>query len=270
MSERARSNRASSAQPSDPKQLVGAAGAEISEAKVPERQQAARGRRFVRPYIAGLALAIAVFVALGLLAHGTTDLLRFDVPITKAIQGVHVPLYGWILTHESDLGFPPLNVVSYVVVIVGFVAVGLRLEAALVAGSSVLAGAVGGVIKHVVGRVRPTGHAVHVVGHVSGYSFPSGHVIEYVTLFGGSFYLVMVTWRGGRPRALMLVLFALLVLLVGPSRVYLGQHWPSDVLGAYLFAGVWLAGTIEAHIFLKQCMTCRGVHGRHSRLTQSP
>jgi membrane-associated phospholipid phosphatase len=235
-----------------PEQLVRAAGREISDAKVSEPRQEARGRRFVRTYITVLALACAVFVTLGLLAHGTTVLLHFDVPITTAIQGVHVPLYDWVLTHESDLGFPPLNVVSYLVVIVGFVAVGLRLEAVLVAGSSVLAGIAGGIIKDIVGRLRPTNHAVHVVGHVTGYSFPSGHVIQYVTLFGGSFYLVMVTWRAGWLRTLVLTLLALLVLLVGPSRVYLGQHWPSDVLGAYLFAGVWLAGTIEAHLFLKR------------------
>jgi membrane-associated phospholipid phosphatase len=39
--------------------------------------------------------------------------------------------------------------------------------------------------------------------------------------------------------------------LVGPSRVHLGAHWRSDVVGAYLVASVWLAGTVEAHLFLK-------------------
>jgi membrane-associated phospholipid phosphatase len=131
-------------------------------------------------------------------------------------------------------------------------AVGLRTEAVLAGVSSALAGVVGGLIKQAVGRVRPSAGAVGVVGHVTGYSFPSGHVIQYTTLFGFSFYLVLVVWRTGWLRALVLSVLALLVVLVGPSRVFLGQHWPSDVLGASLFAGIWLAGTIELQIFLKQ------------------
>jgi undecaprenyl-diphosphatase len=74
-----------------------------------------------------------------------------------------------------------------------------------------------------------------------------------------------VAWRGGTVRALVLAALALLVTLIGPSRVYLGQHWPSDMLGAYLFASLWLAGTIEAHLFLKPRLDrTRAHHQRRS------
>jgi membrane-associated phospholipid phosphatase len=241
-----------SAPPAGPEETIRKAGAAISQAKAPERQQAARGRRFVHVYVGALLVAGALVVALGLLAHSTATLLRYDVPIERALQRVHAPLYNWVLTHESDFGFPPLNIVSYGVVFVLLIVVRLRTEAVLAVVSAVLAGVVGSLIKQAVGRVRPTASAVHVVGHVTGYSFPSGHVIQYTTLFGFCFYLVLVVWRGGWLRALALSVLALLVLLVGPSRVFLGQHWPSDVLGAYLFAGIWLAGTIELQILLKQ------------------
>ncbi len=247
-----RARRMPAASPARPDQGLAEAGAEISRAKVPERQQARRGRRFVQVYAGVLVTAGVVFATLGLLAHSTTTLLRFDVPIERTVQGVHWPLYGWILTHESDLGFPPLSFVSYGLVFVLLLAVGLRMEAVLAIGSSAVADVVGGLVKPLVGRVRPSAAAVHVVGHVTGYSFPSGHVIQYTTLFGFSFYLVMVVWQRGRLRAVVLSVLALLVLLVGPSRVFLGQHWPSDVLAAYLFAGVWLAATIELQIYLKQ------------------
>jgi membrane-associated phospholipid phosphatase len=251
MSSRARSNypRANRAVPTG---AVREAETEIRQAELPTWQQAVRGRRFIHLYLGALLAAGVLFVVLAVLAHGKTTLLRYDVPIMQAVQSVHMPLYNWVLTQASDFGFPPLNMVSYVVVFALFFAVGLRAEAVLVVASSLLAGSVGGLIKQLVGRLRPATRAIHVFAHLGGFSFPSGHVIQYTTLFGFSFYLVFVVWRTGWLRALVLILLGLLVVLVGPSRVYLGEHWPSDVIGGYLFAGVWLAGTIELHLFLTQ------------------
>jgi undecaprenyl-diphosphatase len=223
----------------------------ISRAEVPPPQEIKRGRRFVHLYVATLALALAAFIALALLARDAGILLRIDVPVTDAVQGVHLPLYGWGLTHASDLGFVPFNIVAFAAIGVIFATLGLRLEATLAVASSLLAGLTGSVVRSVIARARPSGGLIHVTGHLSGYSFPSGHVIMYTTLFGFAFYVVLVAWQGSATRNAVLALLALLVVLVGPSRVYLGQHWPSDVLGAYLLAGLWLAGTIELHLLLK-------------------
>jgi membrane-associated phospholipid phosphatase len=214
-------------------------------------QRRACGSRFRPVYNYALLLPTLAFACLGLLAHSGRTLLSIDIPITERIQGVDAPPYGWFLAHVSDLGFPPGNVIAFVVVIVALVAARLPLEAVLAAVSSLAASGVGGLVKEWVGRPRPSGTGIHVVGHISGFSFPSGHVTQYTTLFGFCFFVVYVTWQRGWIRAWCLVVLGTLVVAVGPSRVYLGQHWPSDVLGAYLLAGAWLAGTIELYLVLK-------------------
>jgi membrane-associated phospholipid phosphatase len=205
----------------------------------------------MRVYTSLLVVALVAFVLLALLVHGQDRLLRLDRGIAEAVQSIQLPLYGWVLTHTSDLGFAPLNLVAYAAIGAALLAAGLRLEAVLVVASPALAGLVGAALKHFVGRARPTQQLIHVARQLGGYSFPSGHVLQYTTLFGFAFYVVLVTWRPGPVRTLALVALALPVLLVGPSRVYLGQHWPSDTLGAYLLGGLWLAATIELHLALK-------------------
>lgn len=221
----------------------------------PPREEARRGRRFLRLYLALLAVAVAAFLILALLVRGQDRLLRFDEPIERAVQGVTLPGYAWLLTHVSDLGYPPLTTITYVGVFAALLIVRKWREAILGVGSALLAGFVGGLLRQSVERPRPSDSLVHVVRHIVGYGFPSGHVTQYTTLFGFAFYVVLVGWRGGVPRAGILALLGLLVALVGPSRVYRGEHWPSDTLGAYLFAGLWLAGTIELHLALERRLT---------------
>jgi undecaprenyl-diphosphatase len=103
-------------------------------------------------------------------------------------------------------------------------------------------------LKYAVGRPRPVPSLVNVTRQWAHESFPSGHVTFYVGFFGFLFFAAYALLpRGSASRRLALALCALPVLLIGPSRVYLGAHWPSDTLGAYLFGGLWLA--LSAHLY---------------------
>ncbi|MEX2416754.1 MAG: phosphatase PAP2 family protein [Paenibacillaceae bacterium] len=86
-------------------------------------------------------------------------------------------------------------------------------------------------------RTRPVIHPIIVE---TGYSFPSGHSMGAFTLYGT---LTLLLWRNipSRSGRALLVGFSLfMILCIGLSRVYLGVHYPSDVIGAYLVSGTCL------------------------------
>ena len=103
-------------------------------------------------------------------------------------------------------------------------------------------------LKLIFHRSRPD-----ILGHmisVSGYSFPSGHAMISMCLYGMLLYL----FAYGRPRGVQLASLvgaALLLLGIGLSRVYLGVHYPSDVLGGYMAGFIWVIANIVAYHFYR-------------------
>jgi undecaprenyl-diphosphatase len=82
-------------------------------------------------------------------------------------------------------------------------------------------------------------------------SFPSGHTLHYTVFYGFLLFVVATNFKRSWPRAALLIIFALLILLVGPSRVYLGEHWPTDVLGGYLIGALCLGPLIGGYLWVK-------------------
>jgi undecaprenyl-diphosphatase len=121
---------------------------------------------------------------------------------------------------------------------------GLRREAVTALLASLVSGVTNETVKYMIQRPRPSPELVEVFEVLSSYSFPSGHVMFYVSLFGFGWYVAYTSLKRSWKRTLLLIFFGTLILLVGVSRIYLGQHWASDVLGAYLLGGFVLVGVI--------------------------
>src|SRR5712691_6337244 len=128
----------------------------------------------------------------------------------------------------------------------------LRLEAIMVIAVSATSAILNSLIKLIVARPRPSASLVEIIQAASGNSFPSGHVMSYVAFWGLLFSFGIILFRGKHWwRTALLIISALFFVLVGPSRIYLGDHWASDVLGAYLIGGAWLGITLWVYLKLK-------------------
>lgn len=222
----------------------------------PSTREFTRGRALLALYTSVVALFAAAFLGLSILVKAN-DTLQFDVKIGHWIQGTNPPaliawltqssIYSWVLTNLSAIGNSPWSYVSYAGVFLVLFVLGLRIEAGVALGGSVLAAVAGSLLRTFIDRARPSVHFLNVAQHISGAGFPSGHVMMYVTLFGFAFYVVLIAWRWNALKVITLTVLALLVILIGMSRVYLGAHWPTDTTGAYLLGWLFVAGMIEVH-----------------------
>jgi len=99
------------------------------------------------------------------------------------------------------------------------------------------------VLKSLVGRLRPV--VAHPVAHGAGNSFPSGHSLGSVVCYG-AVLLVFLPAARGRWRAAFITMIVTLVTLIGISRILLGVHYLSDVVGAWSLGIAWLGLTAFA------------------------
>jgi membrane-associated phospholipid phosphatase len=199
------------------------------------------------------AIQLTLFALLAFWVH-FHPVLPVDVAITREFQENQSPWLRFTMIAVSYLGY---NFILFSLLIlltaVFFWLLRLRLEAIMVVALSIVSTLLNGVIKLIVARPRPSASLVEVIQAASGQSFPSGHVMSYLAYFGLVFSLGVILFYGKRWwRMALLIIPALFVVLVGPSRIYLGDHWASDVLGAYLIGGVLLGLTLWLYLLLKK------------------
>lgn len=208
------------------------------------------------------AILLVLFGAVSALVL-LTDPLTLDVPITRDVQAITWPPAGDLLQAVSWPGFSPQNFIWPVVIVLGVALLLRRIVEAVFLVLATAANAVCDLVKVLVHRGRPSADLnINVIGHPNTYSFPSGHVCQYVLFFGLSFYFVFTLMKPGRLRTLLLVICGGLVLLVGPSRIWMGQHWASDVLGGYTLGFGLLLLIIWAYRGWEKRRVAKGVGAR--------
>lgn len=179
----------------------------------------------------GLPLA-AVILAFASLIDEVADqgaLARADTAISNALTGLRTDPGDDVMTFVTAFGDWPVITATTAALILYLA---FRSQRRLAAGVAVIMGlstTVASILKVILAVPRPNAY----YEGVQAFSFPSGHTTSAMTLFGllAWFALRGLPWRAAR---WLTGLFAAIATIIAVSRLYLGAHWPSDVLGGLL------------------------------------
>ena len=182
----------------------------------------------------GFATPVIGFVELAERVRGDAP-LSFDRPLMLWLRRHHSPRRTWLVRAVTELGgVTAVPVVALTAA--GYLATvrGSRRPAALLAVSLVGSTVINSVLKVMYRRARPT-FFTHIVQEKS-YSFPSGHAMASAALAGCA---CVLAWRT-RWRVPVLASSAIYVPSVGATRVYLGVHFPSDIVAGWCVSLAWV------------------------------
>jgi membrane-associated phospholipid phosphatase len=187
-----------------------------------------------------ILLLLACGIGLSIAAH-LFAVFPFDLKVTHELQEVQNPAFAAAMQGVSALGAPLIEVVLIGSVTLVFLVRGMKTEAVFVLAtmSSVVLTAI---LKVLVGRPRPPLYPPNPIDlflAIDQYSFPSGHVLFFVVFFGFLAYLGWVHLSGWL-RLLVMGICTFLIVAIAPSRIYLGAHWASDVIGSYVIGTLLL------------------------------
>lgn len=185
-------------------------------------------------------------IAIGLATSASVyETFPGDQWVTSQVQSIPGTTFGDVMEVISELGDWTWAVIITAAVVVLLVLFGRRTEALYLAIITVASTFINDLIKVLVDRPRPASELVKVMEELSSNGFPSGHVVYATTFYG--LLLAFSFSLDVKPRwtlRLAQLLFVAMILIMGLSRIYLGVHWLSDILGAYVVGSLYVVGAV--------------------------
>jgi membrane-associated phospholipid phosphatase len=196
----------------------------------------------------GLAVIVSAGWALGELAEAVQerdDLAVHDSPVAAWLSQHRVEWLTGTMRGVTWLGSGLVTIPLMIVAAPLLARPGHRRRTAVIAviimaGTSLLVHS----IKFLMARPRPT--LEEVIATAVGFAFPSGHTAQAVAVYGTLAFLICLRLVRWRHRVAVCTAALVLILVIGFSRLYLGVHWLTDVLGGFVLAGLWLAVVLTA------------------------
>ena len=177
---------------------------------------------------------IAIIASIGFVViaakvrNGTVD--RLDVSTELAVHQLDGTVWDALMKGATLIGSSLILLPVVTVVLVLAVRRHERAMAVILAVDAIVVIAVAAVLKVMFARDRPT--LFEKISLPDDYSFPSGHAMSAMGIYGVSAAVLIVLYP--RAKAPLIVATTILIGAIGFSRVYLGVHWPFDVLGGFV------------------------------------
>jgi len=193
-------------------------------------------RSFIISFISALGFAaIAVLI-------GEQRIAWLDDRLISLVQGWQSDSLTSIMKFFTFIGsgFPVVMITAMIMIILYF---GLKYRGELLFFTGVVVGSalLNTGLKLVFHRARPT---LHRIVDANGFSFPSGHSMAAFSLYGVVCFLLWKHMGNIYARAVLILIGCSMTVTIGVSRIYLGVHYPSDVLGGFLASATWLTAAI--------------------------
>lgn len=181
-----------------------------------------------------------------------------DFEVTVRLQRNQNPVLARLMSWASWFGFRPQSLLLPLIAVLFCWLRGRRLASFFLTAawaSSLLSF----FTKLAVKRPRPDDPQIRVAqADIRDSSFPSGHTLHYMTFWAFLSYLVAGSVRNPLARGAVATLSGTIIGLVGPSRVYLGHHWFTDVVASYLLGFSYFIGLITAYRWLRDVFQADG------------
>jgi undecaprenyl-diphosphatase len=222
-------------------------GTESSSSTTPaedKQRRDAHWHRILGAVLWGMGLILLTVASFFFRSHHGP--LPGELAFSRAVQGLH--LWPWIiaaLTFISALNDIPPSAVAIVLCFTGLCLFRKFRQAIFFALTVGIGNGIDALIGDFVGRPRPTPDLIHVDSRLIFNSFPSGHTEHDVVFYGFLLYLSFTRpvreWRYYWLLLPLQIFAGVVILSIGFSRIYEGEHWLTDVLGGYLSGILWLS-----------------------------
>ena len=171
----------------------------------------------------------------------------FDLPIIHFVQHFALPTITKLMNKISFLGSDIFLAMSSLCI--GIYLLYLRRFQLLVTFSTcmIFSGVFNFILKNIFERPRPE---ILRLGKATGYSFPSGHAMAGICFYLFLAFMITLDFKKIFKKIIAYATAVCFIIIIGISRIYLGVHYPSDVLAGYTFGAAWFLCCITLYFWL--------------------